>query len=202
MLLFFGGTILLVVILRWCPVYFTPLMFIRCAQQMKHGEKIRMRHHWMPIEEMSPNLPIAVMASEDQRFLEHRGFDFGEIDKAIKERQSGKRKRGASTISQQTAKNVFLWPKASWFRKGFEVYFTALIELIWGKDRIRRYISIPSRWEMASMGPKPWRNSTSVIRQKTYRVPIVHSLPLRSPIRFSIVRRIPRAICYVGKHGF
>ena len=135
-LLFFGGTILLVVLLRWCPVYFTPLMFIRCAQQMKHGEKVRLRHHWVSIEEISPNLPIAVMASEDQRFLEHRGFDFGEIGKAIKERQSGKRNRGASTISQQTAKNVFLWPSASWFRKGLEVYFTALIELIWGKERI------------------------------------------------------------------
>ena len=117
-------------------VYVTPLMFIRCAQQVKHGEKIRLRHHWVPLSEISPSLPVAVMASEDQRFLEHHGFDFGEIGKAIKERKAGKRNRGASTISQQTAKNVFLWPRASWFRKGLEVYFTGLIEIMWSKRRI------------------------------------------------------------------
>ena len=135
-LLFFGSTILSVFVLRWCPVYVTPLMFIRCAQQVKHGEKIRLRHHWVPLSEISPSLPVAVMASEDQRFLEHHGFDFGEIGKAIKERKAGKRNRGASTISQQTAKNVFLWPRASWFRKGLEVYFTGLIEIMWSKRRI------------------------------------------------------------------
>ena len=85
---------------------------------------------------MSPHLPVAVMASEDQRFLEHHGFDFKEIDNALKERSEGKRQRGASTISQQTAKNVFLWNGGSWFRKGLEAYFTALIELMWSKERI------------------------------------------------------------------
>ena len=135
-LLFFGSTILSVFVLRWCPVYVTPLMFIRCAQQVSHGEKLRLRHHWVSLSEMSPSLPVAVMASEDQRFLEHHGFDFGEIGKAIKERKEGKRKRGASTISQQTAKNVFLWPRASWLRKGLEVYFTGLIEIMWSKRRI------------------------------------------------------------------
>lgn len=135
-LLFFGSTILFVFIYRWCPVYVTPLMIIRCMQQVSHGEKIRMKHHWVPMEEMADALPIAVMASEDQRFLEHHGFDFGEIGKAIKEHQRGKRQRGASTISQQTAKNVFLWNGGSWFRKGLEVYFTGLIELCWSKRRI------------------------------------------------------------------
>ena len=135
-LLFFGSTILFVIIYRWCPVYVTPLMFIRCAQQVSHGEKLRLRHHWVPLTEMSESLPVAVMASEDQRFLQHHGFDFTEIDKAIKEHQQGKRQRGASTISQQTAKNVFLWPGGGWFRKGLEVYFTGLIELCWSKRRI------------------------------------------------------------------
>ncbi|MBR4758116.1 MAG: monofunctional biosynthetic peptidoglycan transglycosylase, partial [Bacteroidaceae bacterium] len=135
-LLFFGSTILAVLIYRACPVYVTPLMFIRCAQQVKHGEKIRLKHHWVPLSEISPDLPIAVISSEDQRFLIHHGFDFDEIGKAIKERQKGKRQRGASTISQQTAKNVFLWPGTSWVRKGLEVYFTALIEIFWGKQRI------------------------------------------------------------------
>ena len=135
-LLFFGSTILFVLLYRWCPVYVTPLMVIRCAQQVWHGEQIRLRHHWVPMEQISPSLEIAVMASEDQRFLEHHGFDFKAIGQAIEEHKRGKRQRGASTISQQTAKNVFLWPGGGWFRKGLEVYFTALIEIVWGKDRI------------------------------------------------------------------
>ena len=135
-LLFFGSTILAVLIYKWCPVYVTPLMIIRCAQQVRHGEQLRLRHHWVPLDSMSIYMPVAVMASEDQRFLTHSGFDFIEIDKAMEERRSGKRYRGGSTISQQTAKNVFLWPKASWLRKGLEAYFTVLIELVWGKERI------------------------------------------------------------------
>ncbi len=135
-LLFFGSTILAVFIYKWCPVYVTPLMVIRCAQQVRHGEQLRLRHHWVPLDSMSIYMPVAVMASEDQRFLTHSGFDFIEIDKAMEERRSGKRYRGGSTISQQTAKNVFLWPKASWLRKGLEAYFTVLIELVWGKERI------------------------------------------------------------------
>lgn len=135
-LLFFGSTILSVFAYKWLPVYVTPLMVIRCVQQVRCGETIRLRHHWVPMEEMSIYMPVAVMASEDQRFLDHHGFDFKEIGKAMDDRVSGKRFRGGSTISQQTAKNVFLWPRSSWVRKGFEAYFTVLIELAWGKHRI------------------------------------------------------------------
>ena len=135
-LLFFGSTILAVFIYKWCPVYITPLMIIRCAQQVRHGETLRLKHHWVPLDSMSIYMPVAVMASEDQRFLTHNGFDFIEIDKALEERRTGKRYRGGSTISQQTAKNVFLWPQSSWLRKGLEAYFTVLIELVWGKERI------------------------------------------------------------------
>ena len=135
-LLFFGSTIFFVVLYRFVPVPLTPLMIIRCAQQVSRGEQIRLKHHWVPLEEMSKYLPVAVMASEDQRFLQHHGFDVVEIQNAIEERQSGKRLRGGSTISQRTAKNVFLWPKSSWVRKGFEAYFTVLIELCWSKERI------------------------------------------------------------------
>lgn len=135
-LFFFGSTILAVLIYKWCPVYVTPLMLIRCAQQVKHGEKLRLKHHWVPLDSMSIYMPVAVMASEDQRFLDHNGFDFIEINKTIEERRSGKRFRGGSTISQQTAKNVFLWPQTSWVRKGLEAYFTVLIEFLWGKERI------------------------------------------------------------------
>ena len=103
---------------------------------MGRGEQIKLRHHWGPLDSMSIYLPVAVMASEDQRFLNHHGFDFTEINNAVKEMQKGKRRRGGSTISQQTAKNVFLWPSSSWLRKGLEAYFTILIELVWGKERI------------------------------------------------------------------
>ena len=135
--LFFSSTILVVVAYRFIPVYVTPLMVIRCFQQVADGESMKMRHSWKPLDDISRSLPVAVMASEDQRFLLHHGFDFGAIQKAVHQnKRSSKRKYGASTISQQTAKNVFLWPGRSWVRKGFEVYFTALIETLWSKHRI------------------------------------------------------------------
>jgi len=131
---FFASTILAVVAFRFVPVYVTPLMVIRCFQ----NGSLTMHHHWVSLDKISPYMPIAVMASEDQRFLKHHGFDYNAIEKAAVhnlKNKSGKT-HGASTISQQTAKNVFLWPGRSWSRKGFEVYFTALIELLWGKQRI------------------------------------------------------------------
>ncbi len=133
---FFGSTILAVVTLRFMPVYFTPLMFIRVGQQITSGESIKLKHHWVSIDEMAKDMPLAVMSSEDQRFLMHHGFDFDAIQQAAKENREGKRKRGASTISQQTAKNVFLWPGRTWLRKGLETYFTFLIEALWSKQRI------------------------------------------------------------------
>ena len=138
MVAFFASTILSVVILRWVPVYFTPLMFIRLAQQKVANQELTLHHHWVPLDEIAPSLPLAVMASEDAHFLEHHGFDFKAIEKAAMRniKHPDKRKHGASTISQQTAKNVFLWPGRSWVRKGFEVYFTGLIELVWSKERI------------------------------------------------------------------
>ena len=125
-----------VILFRFVPVYFTPLMGIRCVQQLADGKSLKLKHDWVSLDEMSRHMPMAVIASEDNRFAEHHGFDFVEIKKAIKERESGKRKRGASTISQQTAKNVFLWPSSSWLRKGLEAYFTVLIEICWSKERI------------------------------------------------------------------
>ena len=135
---FFASTILSVVALRFVPVWFTPLMFIRVAQQINDGKELKLRHSWVALEQMSPSMPVAVMASEDANFMTHHGFDFKAIQNAAKRNLTHpeKRKMGASTISQQTAKNVFLWPGRSWVRKGFEVYFTALIELFWSKQRI------------------------------------------------------------------
>lgn len=135
---FFASTILSVVVLRWVPVWFTPLMFIRLGEQISEGRELTLHHHWVPYEEISPSLSLAVMGSEDARFLEHHGFDYKAIEHAAIRniKHPEKRKLGASTISQQTAKNVFLWPGRSWVRKGFEVYFTVLIELMWSKQRI------------------------------------------------------------------
>lgn len=134
---FFASTILAVVALKVMPVWVTPLMLIRAAESIGKGEMPVMHHTWVPMEDMTPNMPKAVMASEDQRFLMHHGFDFDAIQKAVERNmKAGKKKYGASTISQQTAKNVFLWPGRSWLRKGLEMYFTTLIEFIWGKERI------------------------------------------------------------------
>ena len=135
-LFFFISTILAVVAYRFVPVYITPLMVIRSVQQVFKGESPCWHHTWVSSDKISPHLPMAVIASEDNRFATHNGFDFIEIQKAIKENETRKRKRGASTISQQTAKNVFLWPQSSWVRKGLEVYFTVLIEFFWSKERI------------------------------------------------------------------
>lgn len=136
LLFFIISSVLAVIAYRFIPVYFTPLMVIRATEQLFNGEQPVLKHQWVSFEEISRYLPMAVIASEDNRFATHNGFDFTEIQKAVKENETRKRKRGASTISQQTAKNVFLWPQSSWVRKGFEVYFTILIELFWSKERI------------------------------------------------------------------
>ena len=135
---FFGSTILAVVALRFLPVYFTPLMFIRLAQQAGEGRELKLSHSWVPLEKIATDMPVAVIASEDANFMKHHGFDYKAIEHAAERNRKHpeKQKLGASTISQQTAKNVFLWPGRSWTRKGLEVYFTALIELLWSKQRI------------------------------------------------------------------
>ena len=131
---FFASTILAVVAYRFLPVYVTPLMIIRMVQK----QEFKMSHRWVSIKDMSDQMPLAVMASEDQRFMAHHGFDFEAIKAAVKRNREHPEKNhlGASTISQQTAKNVFLWPGRSWLRKGLEAYFTVLIELCWTKERI------------------------------------------------------------------
>ena len=136
MLWFFGLSTLIVLIFKFVPVPITPLMVIRVLEQKMEGKEAILSHTWVPIEDISMNLQKAVIASEDQKFLTHYGFDVEAIQKARKSNAKGKRLRGGSTISQQTAKNVFLWPGRSYIRKGLEAYFTLLIEFIWGKERI------------------------------------------------------------------
>lgn len=129
---FFLISFFLVLIFKWVPLPFTPLMAIR---YFEHPEE-EIKHDWVSIEEISKNLQLAVICSEDQNFESHSGFDIEAIQKAIENNKKGKRVRGASTISQQTAKNAFLWPGRNYVRKGLEAYFTFLMELLWSKERI------------------------------------------------------------------
>lgn len=133
LLLFLGITVLWVVLYKYVPVPYTPLMAIRYFES---DDSLELKHQWKPIDEISKQLQLAVICAEDQSFLKHNGFDYKAIEKAYKGNQKGKRIKGGSTISQQTAKNVFLWPERSWLRKGLEVYFTFLIEQLWSKERI------------------------------------------------------------------
>lgn len=135
-LLFFAVSIVWVILARFIPVFVTPLMFIRSTEAIFAGEFPKNSKKWIPIEDISQNMVQAVVASEDNLFMTHYGFSITDINKAIKHNSKGKRIRGGSTISQQTAKNVFLWPNRSYLRKGLEAYFTVLIELIWSKERI------------------------------------------------------------------
>ena len=125
------GPVIAVAVYRFVPVPITILMLERLVEG--HG----LDHRWVAIGQMSPALPRAAIAAEDARFCDHHGFDVDAIEKAMRhdQRRPG-RLRGGSTISQQTAKNAFLWPDRSWVRKGFEAYFTVLIETFWGKRRI------------------------------------------------------------------
>lgn len=135
-LLFFISTIGVVFFYRFTPVYMTPLMVIRSIESIFSDRLVGVNHTWVSIEDISPAMQKAVLKAEDYKFFDHHGFDWDAIDKAMKYNQTHKRKKGASTISQQTAKNVFLWPKRDWIRKGLEAYYTVLIELLWSKERI------------------------------------------------------------------
>ena len=132
----FLSSVAWVAALRFVPVYVTPLMVIRVCGQLAEGKKVKMQHKWVPLNRIAQPLALAVVASEDNRFLTHWGFDFEQIGKARKEAEAGRRLRGASTITQQAVKNVFLWPGKSYLRKGLEAYFTLLAELLWSKERI------------------------------------------------------------------
>ncbi|HMR42971.1 MAG TPA: monofunctional biosynthetic peptidoglycan transglycosylase [Saprospiraceae bacterium] len=133
----FTFTLALVAIYRVLPVPVTPLMIIRLFEQAGDEKRsLRLYKDWEPLSDITPALQLAVVCAEDQQFTAHAGFDFEAIEKALKHNKRYRRKRGASTISQQTAKNVFLYPNRSWIRKGLEVYFTILIESYWSKKRI------------------------------------------------------------------
>lgn len=138
---FFAVSVIHVLILKFVRVNRTPLMLFRCRQQRKRGEAVRLHHQWMPLDEIPTDFKTAVWVAEDGLFISHFGFDFLKLFKGLmvfihKRSEFKKSFFGISTISQQTAKNVFLWPNRSLFRKMLEAYYTILIELLWGKQRI------------------------------------------------------------------
>ncbi|MBA2745218.1 MAG: monofunctional biosynthetic peptidoglycan transglycosylase [Flavisolibacter sp.] len=136
MLWLIGLSLFSVFLFKFVPVPFTPLMISRAIDNIIEGNELEFSHDWEPLTNISTNLQKAVIASEDAYFFDHHGFDIEAIEKAMDDNKEGKRLKGGSTISQQTAKNVFLWQGRSYLRKGLEAYFTILIEVIWGKERI------------------------------------------------------------------
>lgn len=133
---FLALTVLFVLLFRFLPVPVSALMVERRIQSWFSKEPYRSRHAWVPLEEISPAMGVAVIAAEDQLFGDHFGFDWNAIEKAVAHNERSRRKRGASTLTQQTAKNLFLWSSRSWARKGFEVWFTLALEAGWPKRRI------------------------------------------------------------------
>lgn len=133
---FLGITIGWVVVLKFVPVCFTPLMLLRTFESINESRPVHLYRNWVPFEQMSPQIVRAAIASEDDLFLQHHGFVWKNIRKAHAQNQKGGKLRGGSSISQQTAKNVFTFGTRTYFRKAFETYYTILIEGLWGKRRI------------------------------------------------------------------
>jgi monofunctional biosynthetic peptidoglycan transglycosylase len=131
-----AASILAVAAFRWLPVPMTAFMAGERLATRGEAKPLDQRQDWVPWEHISPHAAVAVIAAEDQKFSSHAGFDYDAIGKAVTDAQRGRRLRGASTISQQVAKNLFLWPGQSWLRKGLEAWFTVWIELLWPKQRI------------------------------------------------------------------
>ncbi|MGA0559633.1 monofunctional biosynthetic peptidoglycan transglycosylase [Larkinella sp. VNQ87] len=203
-----------VILLKYLPVSFTPLMISRKLEASSNDQDSKLYKDWTPYEEISKEMALAVIASEDQAFPTHWGFDFDEIQDAIKENQRRKRPRGASTISQQVAKNVFLWNGRSYIRKGLEVYFTFLIELIWGKERILEvYLNVaetgPLTFGVEAASRRYYGHSAQYLtRTEAARIAAV----LPNPRLFSIkkpsaytqrrTRQIARQMRYLGGQSY
>jgi monofunctional biosynthetic peptidoglycan transglycosylase len=183
---FFVISIVWVILLRFLPVWVTPYMLSRKMEAFRADEDTELFHDWEPYENISKEAALAVVASEDQNFPNHWGFDFDQIYNAVTENR--KRARGASTISQQVAKNVFLWHGRSFIRKGLEAYFTILIELIWDKERILEvYLNVAEMGKMtfgveaASLRYYD-KSAKKLSRYESARIAAV----LPNPVRFSI----------------
>ncbi|WP_226912457.1 monofunctional biosynthetic peptidoglycan transglycosylase, partial [Halomonas sp. 3D7M] len=151
-LVFIVLSIALVLLFRFVPPPGSMVMVERKIQSWINSEPIDIQRQWRSWENLSSNAKLAVIAAEDQRFPQHRGFDLVELKRALKASLDGERLRGASTLSQQTAKNVFLWSGRSWARKGLEAWFTLLIELLWSKQRILEVYLNVAEWDTGVFG--------------------------------------------------
>lgn len=185
-----------VLLYRFVPVPVTPLMVSRYVEYWD-DDKVGLSHDWVPLEEISPNLQKAVIASEDDTFLTHHGFNFEAMQKAYKSNQKGKRIKGGSTISQQTAKNVFLWQGRSYVRKAFEAYFTVLIELLWSKERIMEVylnsIEMGKGVYGAQAAAQHWYHKDAANLTKVQAAGIAAILP--NPIKY----RATRSSAYINR---
>ena len=211
---FFAGSFLLVTLLKWFPVYTTPLVMIRAGEYALAGKWVSIQKDWTPLEEMSPHMMKAVIASEDPKFLFHDGFDFEAIAKAMNANKTRKIKMGASTISQQTAKNVFLYPTRSYVRKGLEAYFTVLIEMIWGKKRILEvYLNVielgPGIYGTEAASMHYWKKPSKNLAQGEAQLfaailPNPRKWNPKSPTNFVLKRRnfIRRNLVLLGSNYF
>jgi len=199
-LIFLVSSISVTILYRFVNPFFTPLMVIRACEQMVHGDKIRIRNTWVNMDEMSPFFPKAALAAEDQKFFQHNGFDFEAIGKAFERNQKSKKIRGGSTISQQTAKNVFLWAGRSWIRKGLEAYFTVLIEFFWSKERILEvYLNVieMGRGVYGAEAASQYyydKSCTKINKSEAAAIASVFPLPLKwNPIKPSLFLRKKQA---------
>ena len=149
---FVAGSVVLVMLFRFIPPPGTMLMVERKVESWRNGQPIELQHSWRPWAQISDELKLAVIAGEDQKFAEHWGFDLDAIQAALAHNERGGSIRGASTLSQQVAKNVFLWSGRSWLRKGFESWFTLLIEGMWSKQRILEVYLNSAEWDDGVFG--------------------------------------------------
>jgi len=169
----FGSLLLFIILFKWIPVLFTPTMFFDSMSAWFSGKDTRIYYEWRSYDLISDNVKVAVVASEDQRFPTHGGLDFAAIKQAMEENEMQGKKRGASTISQQVAKNVFLWQGGGYFRKALEVPITYMIEFVWGKERILEvYLNI------AEMGPQTY--GVQAASKRFYNKSSQHLTPIES----------------------
>jgi len=188
-LFFFISSVSMVLIYKFINPPVTFLMVKRCVEQALVGDQLKLKKEWKNMDEMSVFLPVAVMASEDQKFLDHNGFDIEAISNAIRFNQNHKKVKGGSTISQQTAKNVFLWPGRSYIRKGLEAYFTLLIEIFWSKHRIMEvYLNVIEMGRGVYGSEKAaayyfQKNAKSLNQEEAALIAAVLPLPLKYPVK-------------------
>jgi monofunctional biosynthetic peptidoglycan transglycosylase len=196
-----------VVAYRFMPVPMTWPM-ARDAIAGRHVER-----EWVGLDDIAPSVPRAAIGAEDARFCAHKGFDFSAMENAVRRNASGEKLRGGSTISQQTAKNAFLWPGRSYVRKGLEAWFTVLIEVIWGKPRIMEvYLNIaemgPGIYGVEAAAQHYFKTSAGNLSQRqAARIAAILPQPIKrnaaAPGRFvkRYARRIERSARYIGKEG-